>query len=655
MSALHVQNGLNLGTKAGQIPSLTVSFAFTGPIQLSQLNNGQCGGFTWTVLDFFQAEPRLLMRPDAPPAGAKIGQVGEPPPFTPLFDYIVQRQLDSMAGFTADMFAYNAFKYMWFLIIPLHDTQLSGSFAPHGVAWSMINQEIPAIMNDVNAGMLSPLSLVATDITSGHQVLVWGYDLDDSDNLTLWVYDPNEPNVDIASIQLNINDPGGQTLAINWGAVGAALSGTTFRGFFREAYSTSDALGVMLVAAVNVAPAFLGELQPLAPSWNAWESFGSPPGGVDLQSLYATYVAGSQALDPLGTSPATSPAVCSWGPGRLDVFIQDSDSFSDHFTWDNGPQGWENLGQSLLSYPAATSWADGRLDVFGVLGDTNYSMGHRSFDNGAWTPNWESLGFPDGNWDGTPVPLDGSANSAAALEYMHGAAFLSRPSACSWGPQRLDLFAVAGHRNSGDSGQITDTDGNIYHAIFNTGEWSPWVPVPRTFSILPGSALAACSWGVGRLDIFAISAVYDNPGEPRVASLKHNWYTVDDAGNGTWSAWEDLGAPPVAGFNGTAPSLTFGSPLLQPANPSTPSSPPTFATSPPSPAAGTWGENRLDVFAIGGDGQLWHIWYDGQWHAWENIGGMIQADPCCVSWAPGRLDVFAPASDFALWHVWFQG
>ncbi len=633
MSGLHFANGLNLGSGAGQIGSIPITLPIIGTVPITAFNNGQCGGYSWAVCDFFQAEPRLLML-------AEPVSPAEPALFTPLFDYIIQRQIDSVVGLADGIFPYNAYRYALFLIIPLHDTVFSGSLAPHGVSYYMLTEDVPSIMNDIDRGALSPLSLVASTMTSGHQVVAYKYFLDDADNLTLWVYDSNEPSVDTATISLNINDPGYHTLTINWGLVGANLSSSTvLRGFFRESFNTAD-LGASLIALAGQIPATLGQLQPLAPAWNAWQSFGFAPDDLCLQSPYATYVEGQQALDPLGFAPGTSPAVCSWGTDRLDVFIQDNEGMADHFSWSSGVEGWEMLGASLLSYPAAASWAEGRLDLFGVIGDLNFSMGHVSYDNGSWQANWESLGFADGNWRGIPVPLDGSVSSAEQLEGMTGAQWLSRPAACSWSAGHLDLFASYGRRREGDAGHITDTDAGIAWATFDNGSWTPWLIIDRTFGMLPGSAPAACSWASGRIDLFAISGDLDlatrteSPG-----SLMHRSY---DAATGGWSAsWDNLGAPPGG----------FGSPFIQSfTGPGGPSSEP----NPPSPAASTWGVNRLDVFAIGADSQLWHLVYDGQWQPWQNIGGMIQADPACASWSEGRIDVFAPASDFALWHVWFQ-
>ncbi len=116
----------------------------------------------------------------------------------------------------------------------------------------------------------------------------------------------------------------------------------------------------------------------------------------------------------------------------------------------------------------------------------------------------------------------------------------------------------------------------------------------------------------------------------------------------------------------------------------------------------SWAPGRLDVFGRGGDNALWHTWFDGSWHAWESLGGVLGAGPGAVSsspgrldvfvrgtdsnlyrksydgtwhayellgqppggltsgvdvesWAPGRLDVFGRGADSALWHTWFDG
>ena len=75
-----------------------------------------------------------------------------------------------------------------------------------------------------------------------------------------------------------------------------------------------------------------------------------------------------------------------------------------------------------------------------------------------------------------------------------------------------------------------------------------------------------------------------------------------------------------------------------------------------SPAVASWGPDRLDVFARGDGGGLWHRpWTGAAWGAWANLGGQLGSAPAAVSWGPNRVDVFTRGADSALWHVWWDG
>lgn len=65
-------------------------------------------------------------------------------------------------------------------------------------------------------------------------------------------------------------------------------------------------------------------------------------------------------------------------------------------------------------------------------------------------------------------------------------------------------------------------------------------------------------------------------------------------------------------------------------------------------------DNRLNVFARGTDGHVWHIMQtvpNGGWSAWERFGGVITGDPSVVNHPNGGLHMFARGSDGALWQV----
>ena len=73
-------------------------------------------------------------------------------------------------------------------------------------------------------------------------------------------------------------------------------------------------------------------------------------------------------------------------------------------------------------------------------------------------------------------------------------------------------------------------------------------------------------------------------------------------------------------------------------------------------AAASWDRNRLDTFVIGGDGALYHKWWDGSsWSGWEYQGGYCISAPAAVSWAPNRIDTFVIGTDHAMWHKWWDG
>ena len=61
------------------------------------------------------------------------------------------------------------------------------------------------------------------------------------------------------------------------------------------------------------------------------------------------------------------------------------------------------------------------------------------------------------------------------------------------------------------------------------------------------------------------------------------------------------------------------------------------------PAVCSWGGGRLDVFAQGADGLLWHKSYDttaGWSNNWDSLGGSASSGPGATSpgmWSYGRL------------------
>ncbi|TMR29311.1 hypothetical protein ETD96_35815 [Actinomadura geliboluensis] len=83
------------------------------------------------------------------------------------------------------------------------------------------------------------------------------------------------------------------------------------------------------------------------------------------------------------------------------------------------------------------------------------------------------------------------------------------------------------------------------------------------------------------------------------------------------------------------------------------------------PVAHSSADGRIEVFARGADGHLWHVWQvarDGDWSNWQDLGRhrplpngallTVAGDPAAHSSADGRIEVFVRGTDNHLWHVW---
>ena len=253
----------------------------------------------------------------------------------------------------------------------------------------------------------------------------------------------------------------------------------------------------------------------------------------------------------------------------------------------------------------------------------------------------------------TPAAPDHGPETPAAPA---PAAAGSTPSSVLSGPvqwlpevQRVDVFGLG-------------TDYAMYHKrLFGTygSDTGGWESLGGVFISTP----AAIAWDGGRVDVFGLGtdrAMYTKNerqrlrdfvlGTPRrylrqrldggltdgraARPLRHGG-RISPCGtaqlNGsTWSDWQNLGG-------------NLASP----------------------PAAVSWGNNRVDVFAVWGDRTLRHLWWDGTlWNEWESLdedyaeepgGGDLGTGP------PRRLRPRQPAlgrrglSHRQIYHHWFSG
>lgn len=298
---------------------------------------------------------------------------------------------------------------------------------------------------------------------------------------------------------------------------------------------------------------------------------------------------GWQNLGGQGQQFLGRPKVVSWSRDRLDVLARGSDAACYHRWWngsawvpsliDPDPHGgvWQYLGGEMAGDVAAVSWAPDRLDIFcrGLAGH----LYHKWWEGSRWGPgplrtDWMSL----------------------------GGIIAGNPACAAWAPGRLDVFARG-------------LDGGIYHQWWDGLTWSGFQPIGGKMAGSP----TVVSWGPNRLDVFCRGldgAVYHKA-----------WDGT------TWKPsgvnWQSLGGA-IEG----------------------------------DPACVASGPNRLDLFVRGLDGGCYHKWSvnGSTWEPvvrggsfWESLGGQIVGTPAAVSWGPNRLDVLAQGTNGAPLHKWWDG
>jgi hypothetical protein len=276
-----------------------------------------------------------------------------------------------------------------------------------------------------------------------------------------------------------------------------------------------------------------------------------------------------------------------------------------------------------------------------------YWSAQDSVGTATWSP-WETLGgyCIDGvavsSWG--PGRLDVFAVGGDMATYHNawdGAAWTgwnslgggcaSAPAAVSWGPNRIDVFVIGNNHN-------------LYHQWWDGSAWSGWKENLGGYCVY---GVAAVSQGPGLLDVFVISrdsavwrrafngsawGVWDRVGGYCVSApaascpAGTNWIDLYVIGedhavyhnpwhDGAWHGWFSLG-----GYG------TYGV------------------------AATTWS----DVYTIGSNGQMYRNYWTGSvWAGWASLGGGCHSAPAAVAWSPAHLDVLVIGPDNACWHKWY--
>ena len=307
-SGFHFSNSWPADTK---YPAITLPVV--GTIASGDASNGLCGGFTLAALDLFCHVPRLSPPPDTTqPAGDST-----------IFNYLSGRLMDSL-GSVGQGGSANGARVVEWIHTPGHDVVvqlLSGV----GLARRVVQQEWPKIKMDIDSGVPSPLSLVGgpyrdiIDIAGiidslhhCHQVLAYAYQLDTTGNLTLLVYDCNDPGNDNSALTMNIAGDPAQTIPIASPAISAKMSGgIDVRGFFRSDYQVHDP-SVMLSSGLNP----------------HWTNMGKPQGPKVRGLLGAVTV----------MDTPNSPSV------RPHVFFE-GDDYNLWCLWFSSVVNWTNMGK----------------------------------------------------------------------------------------------------------------------------------------------------------------------------------------------------------------------------------------------------------------------------------------------------------------------
>ncbi len=281
--------------------------------------------------------------------------------------------------------------------------------------------------------------------------------------------------------------------------------------------------------------------------------------------------------ESLGGIVGSAPVAVSWGPHRLDLFGLDTKNQMQHKWWDGNSWGpstldWESLGGAFISQPVAISWGPHRLDVFGM--GTDSAIWHKWWDGSSWKPSltgWESLGGVG--------------------------AFQGQPTAVTWGPNRLDVFAVI-------------HIGEVYHKFWTPGQG--WQPTQTNWESLGGnviSPIAAVAPAPNDIQLYAVGA--------------QNHDMLTKGFNGTWQPsqtdWISLGG-------------VFDSP----------------------PAVASWSPLDVHIFGLGTDDQMYHRSAFGLHStSWEALGGVFLSAPAALSWGANRLDIFGLGTDDRMYHKYW--
>ena len=569
------------------ITSITLPDPF-GDILVGNASWGLCGGMSFASRDYFEAgRPSPLQSTNPRGEG------------DPLFDYIVQRLGQSLnVGDAADFIKYADPVYP--------DTD---DVTGNGRDWQMAHVAWPGIRTIIDSGHPCPIGIVIghlPDVTDmGHQVCVYAYQLD-GQVLTMWVYDPNTPEIpacDSVTIQLDISRTDQNLIPVTTG-ISVHGSHPTINCFFTQSYEQRT--------------------PPVTVTWHSESSLGAVSRDPDQQDVFwvgpdgaigSTYwnaTSKTNWVDP-PPFPITPPGaavpggrVASLGRNadHLDVFWVGPDGAIASTWYDSAAgQHWSDHQPFAVTPPgaaradspvAAVSRNPNHMDIFWIGPD------------GGIGSSWYDTA-PGQNWgDHQPFAIApaGAAGDGSGL------------SAVSRDAQQVDVFWV------GPDGAIGSTWWNAAQGQ-NWGDHKPFAISPPG-AAQQGSAIASVGRNPTHLDVFWIGPDHG------VAST---WW--DAAAGQNWGDHKPFAISPSGAARSDAPIAAISR------NP-----------------------NHMDVFWVGWDGAIGSTWYDTvQGQNWGDHQPFAISPPAAagakshlaaVARTPDHMDVFWIGPDGGIGSTWYD-
>jgi hypothetical protein len=271
---------------------------------------------------------------------------------------------------------------------------------------------------------------------------------------------------------------------------------------------------------------------------------------------------------------------------RIELLALGTNSHVYYKRWTpNGWSGWGSFGGPFLDSPEAVARQPHHFDVFA-----------RGVDKQIYLKT-------------CTAPCTSSANLWPAGAYWHGLGTTkaqAAPAAASWDSDRLDVF-------------IADTNGDLRHRPWtSSGGW----PTSNAWAyILPSTSYTSYSPAsfdaTGAPSAVGRKSVVCNPLTHLCAWSRRADVAVHGTDGFVWHAYSTGGA---FSYLKRIPGKTFG-PGVRPA-----------IVSPSNGRVDVFiRDTNFDSWPVLFAGPIWHAaFYDGYWHGWENLGGVIIGDVTAV-------------------------